>query len=115
MWVTGWTLAPYTQPFFARWDGSGWERVKGPVIPEWGQIMGIGGPSADRLWAVGWQPQGVLMERWDGSSWRVVPAPSPPGRPQLVDVIVDSDGFGWTVGTIGNSDGDPLIERTCRH
>jgi len=115
VWVTGYRLFPQTQPAFAHWDGTAWKVTIAQPVPRWGEMFGIGGPSSDRLWAVGQQSTGVLMERWNGTSWQVVPAPSPPGNTAMMwDVTVDSDGVGWAVGTTGGRE-YPLIEHTCPH
>lgn len=116
VWATGWDFVG-TQPYFEHWDGSAWTDIPGPLIPDYAQIMGIGGPSSARLLAVGTQGQGLLIERWDGTSWHVVSAPSPHGQSpaELEDVAVGSDGVGWTVGTTSFLDGNPIVERTCRH
>lgn len=111
VWVTGYSLYPQTQPAFTHWNGTAWEITKGPSIPEWGQMFGIGGPSTDRLWAVGKQSAGTLMERWNGTSWRVVQTPTPPA--ELNDVVVDSDGVGWAVGSTTGWGGDAFAEHTC--
>jgi hypothetical protein len=116
VWATGYRLFPQTLPVFLHWDGRAWKTFTGPPGPEWGQMFGIGGPSGDRLWAVGGGSQGVLMERWNGASWRFVPAPSPPGNTTAVlfDVVVDSNGMGWAVGSTAGWGGDVLAEHTCR-
>jgi hypothetical protein len=102
---------PQTQPAFAHWDGTAWAVTVGPPIPGWGQMYGIGGPSSDRLWAVGGGQDGVLMERWNGTSWQVVQVSAGQWPAMLLDVVVDSGGVGWAVGTTNN--GKPLVVHTC--
>jgi hypothetical protein len=73
VWVGGYSVAGDTQPAFIHWNGTGWKFSPSPTIHLWGQIFGVGGPSSDRLWAVGTDVDGLLMERWDGVSWQQVP------------------------------------------
>jgi hypothetical protein len=113
VWTGGW--GSDTRPGFEHWDGTAWKGVHSPQVPGYGQIFALAGPGTDRLWAVGTQQRGVLVERWDGRSWRVVPAPSPHGSlpPELQDVAWIGPGPAWAVGTTEVNFGHPLIERTC--
>jgi hypothetical protein len=111
VWVAGEILSP-TQPAFSHWSGAAWDSTTGPPISGWGQIFGLGGPSSDSLWAVGARSTGALMERWDGTSWQVVPVNPGEFPAELWDVVVDSGGVGWAVGSTSN--GQPLVVHTCR-
>ena len=117
VWVAGFTYAPGTQPVFEHWDGSVWTDVRGPTIPDYGQIMGLARAGSGQLWAVGTQNSGVLIERWDGSSWHVANAPSPHRQSpaEMQDVVIGSDGIAVSVGTTAANNGNPMVERTCHH
>jgi hypothetical protein len=112
VWTGGWNAG--TKPGFAHWDGIQWMDVPSPEVPVYGQIFALSGPTTNKLFAVGDQASGVLVERWDGAEWRVIPAPSPGTSAQLHDVAWTSGGPAWAVGTTEVNFGEPLVERTCR-
>jgi hypothetical protein len=82
-----------------------------PPLPDDNRLVGVAA-AGDSAWAVG--SSGVsnsfrtLILRWDGQKWSVEPAGEADGA-VLTDVVVDSAGGAWTVGT--TDEGRTLVLR----
>ena len=83
-----------------RWDGTAWtDQLLPSVAPGW-SLAGIGGVSAQDLWAVGrGQPGHAVALHWDGLDWRQVPVPAPvSGTVKLCDVAALAANDVWAAG-----------------
>jgi hypothetical protein len=93
-----------TAPLTARWNGTSWSQVPGPVVP--GDISAVpyavSASSATDAWLVGRGTKfrnqvTTLAAHWNGTSWSVVPAPGHLMR-SVVDISpTDAYAVGQTV------------------
>ncbi len=73
----------YFQPLIERWNGSAWQVVASPALPNGalaGELSGVAALSATDAWAVGNYTAGdhtsrTLIAHWDGAAWKVVSSP----------------------------------------
>jgi hypothetical protein len=102
--VSGKTL---NQPVTEHWNGKNWSAVTNPDLRSsgGGSLYGVGGSSANDLWAVGSANQGMLTEHWDGKSWSVIASPSvaPDSGNWLASVAASAPDNVWAVGRVGNA------------
>jgi hypothetical protein len=61
-------------------------------------LTGVAAVSATDVWAVGWSPQGALIEHWDGKRWQVVPNPARQAADVLNGVATVAANDIWAVG-----------------
>jgi hypothetical protein len=94
-----------------RGSAGDWTVSSLPPLPDDNRLVGVAA-AGDSAWAVG--SSGVsnsfrtLILRWDGQKWSVEPAGEADGA-VLTDVVVDSAGGAWTVGT--TDEGRTLVLR----
>jgi hypothetical protein len=83
-----------------RWDGKAWTDQPLPSVARGWSLAGIGGASADDLWAVGrGQPGGAVALHWDGQDWQQVPVPAPESETvKLCDVAALTSNDVWAAG-----------------
>ena len=83
-----------------RWDGTAWTDQLLPSVARGWSLAGIGGVSADDLWAVGrGEPGHAVALHWNGQDWRQLPVPAPEsGTVKLCDVAALASNDVWAAG-----------------
>lgn len=83
-----------------RWDGTAWTDQSLPSVARGWSLAGIGGVSADDLWAVGrGEPGHAVALHWNGQDWRQLPVPAPEsGTVKLCDVAALASDDVWAAG-----------------
>jgi hypothetical protein len=85
------------------WDGTAWDRVRGPSSNE-SFLRAVDAVATDDVWAVGYERrQGsyplTLIQHWDGAAWSTVTSPNQPqGSNFLYGVTASSRDEAWAVG-----------------
>jgi hypothetical protein len=82
------------------WDGTAWTDQPLPSVARGWSLAGIGGVSADDLWAVGrGQPGHAVALHWNGQEWHQLPVPAPEsGTVKLCDVAALASDDVWAAG-----------------
>jgi hypothetical protein len=100
------------RPVAFHWDGSSWDRVQTPPVPESSNtaFTAVSAVDATLAWAVGYTSdfERMLVERWDGVAWHQEPIADHLGPEGLQDVVATSASSAYAVG---DRNGHPLIER----
>ncbi len=104
LWAVGNYLFFYSLPLIEHWDGTAWEIVASPNIPNANHyVYGVTAVAPNNAWAVGrYEPQGggsrTLVLHWDGISWSIISSPSPATYTGLYAVAAVSATDVWAVG-----------------
>jgi hypothetical protein len=92
-----------------RWDGTGWRELPLPAVAaHWG-LAGVGGVSAEDVWAVGDSHEGkgsALAVHWDGARWQQHALPVSGGA-KLADVVARASDDVWAAGYRRSAGGTP--------
>jgi hypothetical protein len=104
LWSVGNYVFNYWLTLTEHWDGTAWEIVASPNIPNANHyVYGVAAVAPNDVWAVGrYEPQGggsrTLVLHWDGTSWSIVPSPNPNTYNGLYAVAAVSANDVWAVG-----------------
>jgi hypothetical protein len=104
LWSVGNYLFNYSLTLTEHWDGTAWEIVASPNIPNANHyVYGVTAVTPNDVWAVGrYEPQGggsrTLVLHWDGTSWSIVPSLNPATYNGLYAVAAVSASDVWAVG-----------------
>jgi hypothetical protein len=104
LWSVGNYVFNYWLTLAEHWDGSTWEIVASPNIPNANHyVYGVTAVAPNDVWAVGrYDPQAggsrTLVLHWDGTSWSIVPSPNPNTYNGLYAVAALSASDIWAVG-----------------
>jgi hypothetical protein len=109
VWAAGYrydTRRSVWAPATEHWDGQRWRFVGAPhATPGYNALYGIGGSSANDVWAVGYATprydqytEAPLIEHWDGTSWSLVANPNQDAGELYAVAALSTDDV-WTVGT----------------
>jgi hypothetical protein len=109
-----WAVGDYQDPdrkgystLIEHWDGVSWSVVPSPNGSEINYLWAAAGISANDVWAVGIQYNGVgpirtLLEHWDGAQWTLVPSPNGQSQESHLTSIVGLTATEvWSVGQDG--------------
>ena len=81
-----------------RWDGTAWNVVSSPTVPEGALLDSVAAGNADQVWAVGWRQQQTLRQplalRWNGARWSTVATPPSTTSPSWEQTTPGSWGSG---------------------
>lgn len=103
LWAVGYALRgprpAYEQALIERWNGTVWQVVAGPALPDGaygGQLNGVVALSAADAWAIGSYTSSnhttrALIAHWDGASWKLATAPDTWGSLAGVAAIGSQD------------------------
>lgn len=87
-------------PLIEHWNGSVWQKVRGPGSGLAG-LWGVAATSSTNAWAVGTPsgpPHTTGIVHWDGSSWTPFSSPNPEGAEHVFGVAAISPTSAWAVG-----------------
>lgn len=105
-WVVGAAGDPASNAtaVLARWDGSVWTASGDGLQTTTIEVLeGVGGSSADDVWAVGWSSDGfgrdTLAAHFDGTTWQRSTSPT---DAVLFDVVAVAPNDVWAVGSAGD-------------
>ena len=91
--------APDTQALIEHWDGNAWSMMTPASLDGQNGLHGVTCLADDDCTAVGWGPNGTLVERWNGATWTAMPSP---GKAALDDVACASSTQCFAVGKSGD-------------
>lgn len=116
LWSVGNYVFNYWLTLTEHWDGTAWEIVASPNVPNANHyVYGVTAVAPNDVWAVGrYEPQGggslTLILHWDGTSWSIVPSPNPATYNGLYAVAAVSANDVWAVGYYYSGPQRTLIE-----
>jgi hypothetical protein len=104
LWSVGSYVFNYWLTVTEHWDGTTWEIVASPNIPNANHyVYAVTTVAPNDVWAVGrYEPQAggsrTLVLHWDGTSWSIIPSPNPATYNGLYAVAAVSATDIWAVG-----------------
>jgi hypothetical protein len=121
VWAVGnWGTSGNTsrpQTLTEHWDGSAWQVVPSPNVPDWGnELLGVAAiaGASDDIWAVGYSADpyspytAPLSLHWDGSQWSMVEMPAVEGGGELLGVAGAGSEDVWAAGVAYTSPRQPI-------
>lgn len=86
------------------WTGNAWKKVT-VAAPKGSWLSAVTFAPGGTAWAAGYAYPHSLIMRWNGREWTRVTSPSPDDR--LAGLAFSAAKYGWAVGSIYNSSGNP--------
>ena len=85
----------------AHWDGSGWQRVAGPLADNsYSGFQTVAAQSAQGIWVTGHNAYETIVNLWDGAQWIDAPSVNAGAGAGFANLAPTPNGDVWAVGTL---------------